>query len=270
MPPTRKTKKGSSPVKRKSPSKSDRKEGEKGKQGSTTKKARAGNPDDLSEEQSDDDDDSYNAATEDLEDNSPVETAKEASNKRKQSPSKAKGKAKDDRNYNTDKDDDDISATSSEDSQEITSPRRKGNAKQASSPKTKTTNPTTMDEDVQAELRTENEKLKKILENQTLLSKQTKALQAEAELVSLKLKAYVKEKLWKQVKFITDDDILQKALSQCAKNMNVADTEKTEWKLRHTTDIQVSLNTRRNNCSQDLGKAYSGKFTNGCLMIQLQ
>ena len=46
----------------------------------------------------------------------------------------------------------------------------------------------------------------------------------------LRLHCYVKEQLWKKVKFITDDDVLERALNKWADHFSVDDKERYDWK----------------------------------------
>jgi hypothetical protein len=85
--------------------------------------------------------------------------------------------------------------------------------------------------------------------------------------VWIKLGQFVKEVLWKRVKFITDEDVLLKAMNVCAKHVGVEEKEKPEWRLRHGKKVQFSIKGRRNNCAQDMEKAYKRKYDTGCSRI---
>ena len=171
------------------------------------------------------------------------------------------GLPKDDENYassvaNEVGDESSISGMSGGSSVIVASPSSK--SKDASSNQTNRTRTDATEAIKQAHLQIELDKLKTQLQKQARMFKLQKASQ-EDELVTIKLRRFVKERLWKKVKFITDDTVLQKAMNTCAKHFGVEDKEKPDWKVRHAKEVQFSINNRRNNCAQDLERAYMGK-----------
>jgi hypothetical protein len=172
------------------------------------------------------------------------------------------GLPKDDENYassvaNEVGDESSISGMSGGSSVIVASPSSK--SKDASSNQTNRTRTDATEAIKQAHLQIELDKLKTQLQKQARMFKLQKASQDEDELVTIKLRRFVKERLWKKVKFITDDTVLQKAMNTCAKHFGVEDKEKPDWKVRHAKEVQFSINNRRNNCAQDLERAYMGK-----------
>lgn len=172
------------------------------------------------------------------------------------------GLPKDDENYassvaNEVGDESSISGMSGGSSVIVASPSSK--SKDASSNQTNRTRTDATEAIKQAHLQIELDKLKTQLQKQARMFKLQKASQDEDELVTIKLRRFVKERLWKKVKFITDNTVLQKAMNTCAKHFGVEDKEKPDWKVRHAKEVQFSINNRRNNCAQDLEKAYMGK-----------
>jgi len=111
----------------------------------------------------------------------------------------------------------------------------------------------------ETELMLENEVLKKRLQLVRGQSKMKRLINEEDELVMLRLRRYVKEQLWKKVKFITDDDVLERALNKCADHFSIDDKERYDWKQRMSREVQQSINNRRNNCVNDLGEAFIGE-----------
>lgn len=190
-------------------------------------------------------------------------TSEEAGNTTKKSrvaTNRATGRLKDDDDFESeDEVGDDTSVTGSISSLDLTSPSSKSNSESTSQRSGNIS--TLLDKTKQADLQKENKALKTQIQKQTRMAKLKKASNDEDELVTIKLRRYVKEQLWKKVKFITDDTVLQKAMNACAKHFGVDDKEKPDWKLRHAKEVQFSINNRRNNCAQDLEKAYMSKYT---------
>ena len=81
----------------------------------------------------------------------------------------------------------------------------------------------------------------------------------EDELAMVILRRYVKEQLWKKVKFITDDPVLERVLTKCTGQFGVEDKEMLDWKIQMSREVQQSINKRRHNCANDLDEAYMGK-----------
>ena len=105
----------------------------------------------------------------------------------------------------------------------------------------------------------ENDELKKKLQMVIRQQKVKQLIREEDELVIVRLRRYVKEQLWKKVKFITDEGVLDRALERCSDYFKVEHNNKMEWKLRMSREVQQSINNRRNNCITDLGEAYMSK-----------
>ena len=114
-------------------------------------------------------------------------------------------------------------------------------------------------EEMETELMLENEVLKKRLHQARGQSKMKRLINKEDKLVMLRLRRYVKEQLWKKVKFITDGDVLERALNKCADRFSIDDKERYDWKQRMSREVQQSINNRRNNCINDLGEVFIGK-----------
>ena len=127
-----------------------------------------------------------------------------------------------------------------------------------------TPNPAVRAKRVAAELKKENEELKAKLADQQRALKLQKATIEEDEMRNYQLRRYVKEFLWKRVKWITDDTILQKAMNKCARHFEIVGTDLPKWKIQHSKEVQHSLNMRRNNCVQDMASAYKGKHYCWC------
>jgi hypothetical protein len=193
-----------------------------------------------------------------------VETT-EASKRRKAPPTtppeKGKGRLKNDEDYaSLQEHDDDNSSTNSEETAALTSPSRTEKAKKTSPTKTSRTRDTLNNKEKDADLLKENKELKSLLMKQSRAAKEKKAMKDEDDLVSMKLGRFVKEVLWKRIKFITGKEVLLKALNVCAQHFNVEEKERAEWRLRHGKKIQASLNGRRNNCAQDIEKEYKRTY----------
>ena len=106
----------------------------------------------------------------------------------------------------------------------------------------------------------ENDELKKKLQMVARQKKVKQLIHEEDELVIVRLRRYVKEQLWKKVKFITDNSVLDQALNRCTAYFGVEDNMKVEWKLQMSRELQQSINNWRNNCITDLGEAYMSKY----------
>ena len=124
-----------------------------------------------------------------------------------------------------------------------------------SSPQTKTYPA----ENLSTELMEENKALKMRLQQVTWNTKMKQLINEEEELVMLRLRHFVKEQLWKKVKFITDYNMLERALTKCAIQFGVEDKEKLDWKLQMAWEVQQSINNRHNNCTNNLSEAYTSK-----------
>ena len=105
----------------------------------------------------------------------------------------------------------------------------------------------------------ENKALKKRLQQATRHLQMKQLINEEDELVMLRLRRYVKEQLWKKVKFITYGNFWERALNKCADHFSVDDKERYDWKQQMSREVQQSMNNRRNNCINDLGEAFIGK-----------
>ena len=115
------------------------------------------------------------------------------------------------------------------------------------------------DEYTRTDLMKENEALKIRLQQATCQSKMKRLMNKEDKLLLLRLRRYVKEQLWKKVKFITNNDVLGKALNNCADHFGIEEKERQEWKLCMSREVQQSINSRCNNCVTDLGEAFMSK-----------
>ena len=118
---------------------------------------------------------------------------------------------------------------------------------------------TPTDEYTRTDLMKEKEELKIRLQQATRQTKIKRLMNEEDELLLLRLRRYVKEQLWKKVKFITNDDVLGKALNNCADHFGIEEKERQDWKLRMSREVQQSINNRHNNCITDLGEAFMSK-----------
>jgi hypothetical protein len=201
----------------------------------------------------------------------------EASNKRKPPPTptpiptkiqkKGEGRLKDDDDFaSQDDSDDDNNLTDSEESP-ISPSRAEKTKKRVPSNKKSKTSATQNKEDKEAELVKENEALRSQLHKQSRAEKEKKAIEDEDDLVSIKLGRFIKEVLWKRCKFITSDATLLKAMNVCARHFGIEEREKTEWRLRHMKKVQKNINGRRNNCAQDVEKAYKRKLKSRSPMV---
>lgn len=99
----------------------------------------------------------------------------------------------------------------------------------------------------QAALQKEYDALRTKLHMATRHAKMKQLINEEDEMVVMKLRRFVKEQLWKKVKFITDDNVLDRALQKCIEHFRVDEREQTDWKLRMLREVQQSINNRRNN-----------------------
>jgi hypothetical protein len=99
----------------------------------------------------------------------------------------------------------------------------------------------------QAALQKEYDALRTKLHMATRHTKMKQLITEEDEMVVMKLRRFVKEQLWKKVKFITDDNVLDRALQKCIEHFRVDEREQTDWKLRMLREVQQSINNRRNN-----------------------
>jgi len=131
------------------------------------------------------------------------------------------------------------------------------------SPDTRVTNShqmvTPRAEESETDLVKENEALRTRLQKASRHFQMKQLINEKDELVMLRLRRYVKEQLWKKVKFITDDDVLERALNKCADQFGVDEKERYDWRQRMSREVQQSLNNRRNNCVNDLGEAFMSK-----------
>ena len=175
--------------------------------------------------------------------------------------SRAKSKAAKDREVmqSNEEEDADSSEEENEDEGTKTATKRRLPTKAKQTP-----NPAVRAKKVAAELKKENEELKAKLANQQRALKEQKATIEEDELRNYQIKRYVKEFLWKRVKWITDDVILQKTLDKCARHFQIVAKDVLDWKIRHSKEVQNSLNVRRNNCVQDMAAAYKGNHYCWC------
>jgi hypothetical protein len=195
-----------------------------------------------------------------------VETT-EASKRKKAppttSPEKGKGRLKNDEDYDSEHGpSDDEDTTSSEEIEVLKTPSPTKKTKQTSATKTSRRSDKG-DED----LLKENEALKSLLKKQSRAEKEKKAMKDEDDLVSMKIGQFVKEVLWKRIKFISGEKDLLRAMNVCAQHFNVPEKERAEWRLRHGRKVQQSINGRRNNCAQDIEKEYKGTYNSVCSVI---
>ncbi len=195
-----------------------------------------------------------------------VETT-EASKRRKapaETPAeKGKGRPKNDEDYDSEHEpSDDEDTTSSEEIEVLNTPSPTKKIKQTSATKTSRRSDKG-DED----LLKENEALKSLLKKQSRAEKEKKAMKDEDDLVAMKIGQFVKEVLWKRIKFISGAKDLLRAMNVCAQHFNVPEKERAEWRLRHGRKVQQSINGRRNNCAQDIEKEYKGTYNSVCLVI---
>jgi hypothetical protein len=72
---------------------------------------------------------------------------------------------------------------------------------------------------------------------------------------------WIKETLWKQVKFITNNLMMNKIMIKASKHFKVPKEEREHWVSIYAHIVRDSLNQKRNAwCSQDLRKTLESKY----------
>ena len=74
-----------------------------------------------------------------------------------------------------------------------------------------------------------------------------------------RVRSWSKEILWKQLKFITNDAIMNQAMRKAAKHFKVPEEEKGHWMSTYAHIVRDGLNQKRNACSQAMRKALLSK-----------
>ena len=75
-----------------------------------------------------------------------------------------------------------------------------------------------------------------------------------------RVRSWSKETLWKQLKFITNDTIMNQAMRKAAKYFKVNEEEKGHWMSTYAHVVRDGLNQKRNACSQAMRKALFSKY----------
>jgi hypothetical protein len=73
------------------------------------------------------------------------------------------------------------------------------------------------------------------------------------------VRTWAKETLWKQCKFITNDQTMNKVMRKAVKHFKVPDVEQVHWMSTFAHIVRDGLNQKRNACSQDLRRTIKSK-----------
>ena len=74
-----------------------------------------------------------------------------------------------------------------------------------------------------------------------------------------RVRSWSKETLWKQLKFITNNAIMNQALRKAAKHFNKPEEEKGYWMCTYAHIVRDGLNQKINSCSQAIHKELLSK-----------
>jgi hypothetical protein len=74
------------------------------------------------------------------------------------------------------------------------------------------------------------------------------------------VRTWSKEVLWKQCKFITNHNTMNKVMSKAAKKFKVSDEQKDHWMATYAHTVRDGLNQKRNAVAQDLRLTVISKY----------